>query len=118
MAGNAVELRGDDPDVLGALRRFNASGALHHTGVTEIVGQGVQVVHTARIGHELRPGAVFSHLFVHTVDVAQHGLGLHNILPVHDDLDAQHAVRGGMLRPQVQDETLVGGTLGQEVHAP
>ena len=77
----------------------------------------MQVIHAARIGHKLRPGAVFGHFFVHAVDVAKHGLGLHYILAVHDHLDAQNAVRSRMLRAKVQNKPLVCGTLGKIVHA-
>jgi hypothetical protein len=64
-------------------------------------------------GRNLRPGAVFAHLLVHPVDVADDRLGALDPLAVHRHEHAQHAVRGRMLRPEVEHERLAGiGSVG------
>ena len=67
-----------------------------------VEGQGVQIVHTGGVGHELGKVAVFGNLFVHAVNVAKNRLCPGDILAVHGHLDAQYAMGGRVLRPQVE----------------
>ena len=68
------------------------------------------------VGEELRVSAVLSHLLLHAVNVAANGLSIHDVLTVHGEFDAQHAMGGRMLGPQVNDKRLSRpGSCGQRL---
>ena len=102
MAGNPVELYGNDTDIFRPLRHLDTGGPFHHQAVAVVEGQGMEVVHTSGIGHELGKGAVLGNFFVHAMDIAQNRLGLDDVLAVHGHLNAQYAVGGRVLWSQVE----------------
>ena len=113
VAGDAVELGGDDADVLGAGRHLDLGGALDGTHKGVGVVHGREVIDAAGVGQELGVRAVLAHLLVHPVDVADDGLGALDPLAVHGHQHAEDAVRGRVLRAEVEREGLVRRVLRQ-----
>ena len=106
MAGDAVQLGGDDADILRPRRHLQLRRPLDRPDKRVRVGHRRQIINAAGIGQELRVSAVLAHLLLHPVDVAADRFGADDILAVHRHLDAQHAVCRRMLRPEVEDKGL------------
>ena len=103
VAGDAVQLREDHADALRARRRFHVQQLLHRQAVAQSVGDRRHVVHAVHVGIELRVGAVLGDLLHAAVQVADDALGPQDLLAVQLEDDAQHPVRGGVLRAHVED---------------
>ena len=116
VAGQTVQLHGYDPDILGPFRHLDAGGPLNGQTVAMIIGQGMQVIHAGGIGHELGKGAVFGHLFMHAVDIAEHRFRLDDILSVHGQFDPKDTMGGGMLGAEIKNKGLVGAALHRLIH--
>jgi hypothetical protein len=117
VARDPAELRRDHPDVLGTLRHRNAGQPFDGTGVSEIVDHGPGIVDPSGVGKILDIRPVFGHLFLHPVAVADDRLRMHDVLPVHGELEAQYPVGGRMLGPHVDDKSFSLDGQGIEAHA-
>ena len=73
-----------------------------------VIVQRREVVDAAGVGEKLGPRTIFPHFLMHPVDVADDGFSPDDVFAVHRHLDPQDPVSGRMLRPQVQDERLLG----------
>ena len=104
VAGDAVQLREDDAHRLRARRRFHVQQLLHRQAVAQAVGDRGHVVHAVDVGVELRVGAVLGDLFHAAVQVADDAFGAQDLLAIQLEDDAQHAVRGRVLRTHVEDQ--------------
>ena len=104
VAGETVEFRQDDADVVSAGRRFDVEQLLDCFAVSEAVRDRGDVVHAVDVRIEHRVGAMFGDLFHAAVQVADDALEAHNLLAVESQDHAQHAVSGGMLRTHIDDE--------------
>ena len=104
VAGDAAQLGQDHADVLRARRRFHVQQLLDRLAVAQPVGDRGDVIHAVDIGIEHRVGAVLANFFHATMQVADDALGAQDLLAVELQDDAQHAVRGRMLRSHVEDE--------------
>ena len=93
-------------NVFGAGRYLDFGGPFHRTHERVRVVHRRKVIDAAGVWEELRPRAVLAHLLVHPVNVADHGLGLGDPLAVHRHQDAQNAMRGRVLGPQVEHKGL------------
>ncbi len=67
--------------------------------VGPVVGQRAEIIQPVRVGHRAQVGRVLADLLVVAVQVAEDRLELDHALAVEHHVHAEHAVRGGMLRP-------------------
>ena len=104
VAGDAVQLGEDHAHRLRARRRFDVQQLLHRQAVAQAVGDGRHVVHAVHVGVELRVGAVLGDLFHAAVQVADDAIGAQNLFAIQLEDDAQHAVRGRVLRAHVEHQ--------------
>ena len=84
--------------------------------VGDVVGERREVIQPVRVGHELVVVHVLGDLFVAAMQVADVRRGLGDDLAVHLQDEPQHAVRGRMRRPHVEDQLLaeqIGRGAGQ-----
>ena len=85
-------------------RRFDVQQLLHRLAVAQAVRDRRHVVHAVHVGIEHGVGAVLGDLLHAAMQVADDALGAQNFFAVELQDDAQHAVRGGVLRAHVDDE--------------
>ena len=104
VAGDAVQFGENDADRLRARRRLDAEQFFDRQAVAEAVGDRGDVVHAVHVGGELLIGPVLAEFFNAAVQVADHAVRAEDLFAVELQDYAQHAVRGGVLRPHVQDE--------------
>ena len=104
VAGDAAQLRQDDADVLRPRRSFHVQQLLDRLAVTQPVGDRGHVIHAVHVRIEHRVGAVLGNLLYAAMQVADDALGAQDLLAVQLQDDAQHAVRGRMLRPHVEHQ--------------
>ena len=104
MAGDAVQLGVDDAHGLGARRGFHIEQFLHREAVAQPVGDGGHVVHAVDIGVELRVRAVFGDLLHAAMQVSDDAIGPQDFFAIQLEDDAQHSVRGRVLRTHVEDQ--------------
>ena len=109
MRGDAVEFNGDDPDVLGPLRHLDLAQAFHRANKGPVPGEWVKVVDPAHVRHVLKTRFHLGHLFVHTMEIADHRLGPENVFAVKLKHYPEHPVCGRMLRPHVQNQGVLAG---------
>ena len=101
MARDALQFRDQDADVLHALGHLDAEQLLHRQHVGQGVGLRPEVVHALDERHDLLPLLLLGRLLDARVQVADRGLGAHDLLAIELDDEAQHAMGGGVLRPHV-----------------
>ena len=108
MRGDAGEFAADDADVLAARRQVLVDPVqfFHRERVGDVVGQRREIIQPIRVGDELGVGHVLGDFFIAAMEITDVGSGLGDDLAVQFQHDAQHAVRGGMRRPHVQDHFL------------
>ena len=104
VAGDALQLGEDRANHARARRRFGAEQFLHRLAVAQAVRNRRHVVHAVHVGRELLVAAVLGDLLHAAVQVADHAFRADDLLAVEAQLHAQHAVRGRVLRPHVQDD--------------
>ena len=85
-------------------RSFHVQQLLYRLAVAQAVRDRRHVVHAVHVGIEHGVGAVLGDLLHAAMQIADHALGAQNFFAVELQDDAQHAVRGGMLRAHVDDE--------------
>ena len=101
MAGDAVELGQNHANVLRALRRLEAGELLDRFDVTVLGVELGQVIRAVVVADDLAKVAVLRQLLVAAVHVADDGIEVCNDLAVDGDHHAEDAVRGRVLRPDV-----------------
>ena len=99
--GDALQLRQDDPDVLGARRHLDVQQALHRTAVAEVLGNCRHVVEPVGQWLDHRIGAMFAELLDAPVQVADDRTHLGDLLTVELQLETEHPVGRGVLRAHV-----------------
>ena len=113
VAGNSVELVGNDADVHGPVRDFDCQDLLYGLAVAQVVDHATEVVDARAVGQELKSGSVLCHLLVRAMAVANHWLGLDDFLSSQVEHQAQNAVHTGMLRTHVEGVEFPFGTHAQ-----
>ena len=108
MRRDTGQFAADDADVLAARRQrlVDAHQLLDGERVSDVAGQRCEVIQSIRVRDELGVSHVLRDLFVAAMQVADVGHRLGDDLAVHLQQDAQHAVRGRMRRPHVEDHLL------------
>ena len=101
--GDARELGEDRADVLRARRRLDVHQLLGRVDERHLVGEARQPVDAVDQRGDLRVGAELGELLVAAVHVADHRVGREHALAVEAHHEAQRAVGGGVLRPEVED---------------
>ena len=104
--GDAAELEQDRADPLGTRRRLDLHQLLGGEDERHLVGEAAQPVDAVDQRGDLREGADLGELLVAAVHVAGARLGPHHLLAVEADDDAQRAVRGRVLRADVEGHAL------------
>ena len=89
---------------LRARRRFDVQQFLDRHAVAQAVGDRGDVVHAVHVGRELLVGAVLGDLLDAAVQVADDAFGAEHLFAVQLQDHAQHAVRGRVLRPHVENK--------------
>ena len=107
VAGNPLQLAEDRPHVARAPRHLDRHQLLDRLAVADVVGRRRDVVHAVGEQDDLRPVAVLAQLLDAAVQIADHDVGVDDLLAIEPQHDPQHAVRAGMLRAHV-DHELVG----------
>ena len=102
------QLAADHTDELAARRQLavNAEQLLDRQRVSDVVSQRRQVIQPVGVRDELRISEVLRDLLVPAMQVTYFGPGPGNDLAVQFEDDAQHAVRGRVRGPHVQDHLL------------
>jgi len=114
--GETLQLGADDPEHLGARRNLHPHQFLDCQGIAQVVGHGRDVVHAIGVGQKVLVADRLALLLEAGVQIPDVGVGRDDRFAVELDHDAQHAVRGGVLRAHVQDHVLVGvGLLGRHL---
>ena len=108
MRRDAGEFAAHDADVLAARRQrlVDAHQLLDGERVSDVAGERREVIQSIRVRDELGVSHVLRDLLVTAMEVADVGHRLGDDLAVHLEQDAQHAVRGRMRRPHVEDHLL------------
>ena len=101
VAGDAVQLRQDDADVVGPLRRFDAGQLLHGQHVAELGVELGQVIGAVLIADRLAVVAVLGQLLSAAVHVADDRVHVHHLLAIDGEHHSEHAVGSRVLRPHV-----------------
>ena len=84
-------------------RRFRSQQLFDRLAVAQAVGNRRDVIHAVHVRRELLIAAVLGNFLDAAVQVADHALRADHLFAVQAQLHAQHAVRGRVLRPHVQD---------------
>jgi hypothetical protein len=92
------------PDVLATLRHLNAQQLLGGQAVGMLVAHHRDVVETVHVRHRLDPGPRFRQFFGGPVQQADVWVGALHDFAVQFQHQTQHAVRGRVLRAEVQGE--------------
>ena len=100
------ELGEDHADRFRARGRGDAQELLHRQRPAVAVHEGRAVVQPVRVGDDLPVGPLLRHLLEVAVHVADLGLGVRDRLPVHERLNAEGAVHGGVGGADVDEELL------------
>ena len=111
MAGNAIEFRTDDPDVLGTKWRLDPGELLHGEHEAMVVEHPGQVIHPAGVGQKLLIGAVLTHLFMAAMPVADDRVGLDDEFSIQIEQYPEHPVSARMLRPEIETVNLLHNRL-------
>ena len=103
----AVQLGEQDTDRCCTLRDLDAEQLLDCHGESQLIVKRRQIVHPGDVGAALGEGELLSGLFHPGVEVANDRLGAADDLAFQLDLEAEHPVGRGVLRPHVEDHALV-----------
>jgi hypothetical protein len=106
MAGDAIQLGDDDPHGFYLVVHLDAHQLLNSQSVTQAVIHGSNVVHA--VGVRNHPGIVhvLRMLFETAMEIPDVRSDLLYHLAVRLELQSQHTMRAGMLRPHVEDHLL------------
>ena len=86
--------------------RARAHQLLDRQRIAEVVAHAGNVVEAVGERHVVVPGVALADLLVIAVQIAHHRLKLVNRLAVERHDHAEHAVRAGVMRPQVDDQLI------------
>ncbi len=111
VAGDAHELADDDADELRPPRRPDAHELLDRHHVAPLAVHAGEVLGAVDDRDVLEVGALLGELLLAAVQVADHRDDVLDELAVQRDHQAQHAVRGRVLRPHVDDDLVEGEAL-------
>ena len=103
MAGDPVQLAHHHPDDLGAGRGLDAEQAFHGQAVPQLVEERREIVGAGDERDALLPRSIFGVLLDARVQITDHGPARHHVLAVQLQDQPEHPVRGGVLRPHVDD---------------
>jgi hypothetical protein len=93
-------------------RHLQLKQLLDREHVDELVVLEGDVVDARRIGDALPPRLLFHRLLEARVQIADHGRETHHVLAVQIDDQPQHAVRGGVIGPEVDGEDVLEPRVG------
>lgn len=85
VARNTVQFDADRPDVFSPRRNLDTASPLYGAAIGIVKEQPREVIHTARVRHELEIGAVLGHVLVTAVDVTYHRFTLPHILTLKSE---------------------------------
>ena len=108
VAGDAVQLAGEDPDVFGAARDLDIEQLLEGHDRRPLVEQRADVLERVRVADGLVVVGVLAQLLDAAVEVAQDRIEVHDLLAVELEDDPEHAVRRRVLRAHVDEHLAVG----------
>ena len=111
VAGDALQLGEDGAHPARPRRRFRAQQFFHRFAVAQAVGDRRHVVGAVHVGSELSIGTGLADFLHPAVQVADDAFRTDDFFPVELQLDAQHAVGGGVLRAHVEDD-FIGAQYG------
>ena len=89
---------------LRARRRFHVQQLLDRQAIAQPVRDRRHVVHAVHVRRELLVGAVLANLLNAAVQVSDHALRAQHLFAIELEDDAQHAVRGRVLRAHVENQ--------------
>ncbi len=98
---NPGDLVEQDPDELGAFRNLDAEQVFDREDVGVLLRERRDVIEAIEIAYALNVGSVFDQLFGAAVQEADVRIGPLDHLAVQLQDQPEHAVRRGMLRPEV-----------------
>ncbi len=104
MARDPLQLAQDRPHVPRAARHLDRHQLLDRFAVADVVGGRRDVVHPIGQQDDLRPVPVLAQLLDAAVQIADHDVGVDDLLAVQAQHHAQHAMRARMLRAHVDHE--------------
>src|SRR5690606_27199386 len=99
VAGDPLQLHGDDPEVLGPGRHLKPQQLLDGQGKGELVVDGRQVVAAVGVGNDLGVGELLRVLLEAAVEVPDVRVDVDDPLAVDPGLQPEHAVGAGVLGP-------------------
>ena len=102
VAGDAVQLAEDNPDILGPFRHGQAHQLFHRHAIGQLVVEVSHIVQAVKKGDDLVVLLPLAQLFGTPVQVADMGFHGDDFLPVHPQHHPKDAVGRGMLRPHIQ----------------
>ena len=102
MAVEPRQLRQHDAHPLRLRRDFQTEQLFHRQAIAQVVGERRQVVHAVGESHRLLVGLDFEFLLDAGVQEADIGLALHDGFAIKLQQQAQHTVRGRVLRAHVE----------------
>ena len=108
MAGNARQLSQNHSDSLRPRCRFHSQQLFYRQDITQIVRHRREVIHAVCHHQRFGEGLGLHALFYASMQKANIGGEVDNILTVQLYQQTQHAVRTGMLRPHTKQHMLFG----------
>ena len=107
MAGDAIELHGEHPDVLGASRNLDVHQLLKRGDGGRLAEEGGDVLERVGVADRLVVISVLAELLNAAVQVSEHRIEINDLFAVHLDDDAEHTVCGRVLRSHVDEHLAV-----------
>ena len=117
VAGDALQFRENRAHHSRARRRFGTQQFFDGFAIAQAVRDRRDVIHAVHVRRELLIAAMFGDFFDAAMQVADDAFGLDHALAVELQLYAQHAVRGGVLRPHIEDNFVRAEHRGADVVA-
>ena len=107
VAGDPVELAGEDPDVLRPSRHLQVEELLEGEHRAPLVEERADVLEGVHLADDLVVVGVLAQLLDAAMEVAQDRVEVDDLLAVDLEDDAQHAVGGGVLGSHVEEQLAV-----------
>ena len=104
VAGDALQFGEDRSNHARPQRRFRAQQFFDRLAIAQAVRNRRDVVHAVHVRRELLIAAVLGDFLDAAVQVADHAFRADDFFAVQAQFHAQHAVRGRVLRPHVEDD--------------
>ena len=116
MRSDAEELGHHDADGLDPIRHLDAGELLDRQHVGQVIHHPAQIVDPVGVRDEAVPGLALGHLFRAPMMVADVGHRIDDLLAIELQHDSKRAVRGGMIRAEVQEHEVL--FLVAALHSP